>query len=75
MLLRLAFLIYLLASGPAHAADTPRNAKQQALWDHLRTDIAEVELRLDGVLGVAILDLSSGQPPTCTCESMIEPLR
>jgi beta-lactamase class A len=61
MLVRLAILICLLAGGTAHAADTPLNAKQQALWDHLRTAIAEVEQRLDGVLGLAILDLNSGQ--------------
>jgi beta-lactamase class A len=31
------------------------------LWDHLRLAVAEVEQQLDGVLGVAILDLNSGQ--------------
>lgn len=61
MLMRLAVLICLLASGTAHAADTPLNAKQQALWDQLRTAVAGVEQRLDGVMGVAILDLNSGQ--------------
>jgi beta-lactamase class A len=35
--------------------------KQQVLWDRLRTTIGETERRLDGVLGVAILDLSSGR--------------
>jgi beta-lactamase class A len=61
MLIRLAVLICLLTSGAAHAADTPLNAKQQALWDQLRTAVVEVEQRLDGVMGAAILDLSSGQ--------------
>jgi beta-lactamase class A len=61
MLTRLAVMICLLASAAAHAADAPLNAKQQALWDQLRTAIVEVEQRLDGVMGVAILDLNSGQ--------------
>jgi beta-lactamase class A len=61
MHMRLAVLVLLLWSATAHAADTPLNAKQQALWDHLRLAVAEVEQQLDGVLGVAILDLNSGQ--------------
>jgi beta-lactamase class A len=52
--------ICLLAS-VVHAADTPLNPKQQVLWDHLHLAIAQVEQGLDGVLGVAILDLASGQ--------------
>jgi beta-lactamase class A len=61
MLTRLAVMICLLASAMVHAADAPLNAKQQALWDQLRTAIVEAEQRLDGVMGVAILDLNSGQ--------------
>ena len=61
MWIRLAGLIFLLASGGVHATDTPLNAKQQALWDHLRLAVVDAEQRLDGVLGVAILDLNSGQ--------------
>ena len=59
MLMRLAVLIFLAAT--AHAADAPVNLKQQVLWDHLRLAVAEEEQQLDGVLGVAVLDLSSGQ--------------
>src|SRR5580704_14981353 len=61
MHMRLAVLVLLLSAATAHAADTPLNLKQQALWDHLRSAVAEVEQHLDGVLGVAILDLNSGQ--------------
>jgi beta-lactamase class A len=61
MRMRLAVLIILLASATVHAADTPLNAKQQVLWDHLRVAIADVEQHLDGVVGVTILDLNSGQ--------------
>jgi len=60
MFIRLAVLIC-LASGTVHASDAPLNAKQQAVWDQMRTAVVEVEQRLDGVLGVAILDLNSGQ--------------
>jgi len=59
--MRLAVVVFLMASATVHAADTPLNAKQQVLWDHLRQSIAEVEQRLDGVMGVAVLDLNSGQ--------------
>jgi len=59
--MRSAVVIFLLASATVHAADTPLNAKQQALWDHLRQAVGEVEQRLDGVMGVAVLDLNSGQ--------------
>jgi beta-lactamase class A len=61
MHMRLAVLVLLLSSATAHAADAPLNAKQQALWDHLRLAVVAVEQQLDGVLGVAILDLNSGQ--------------
>src|SRR5258708_1192433 len=50
-----------LGMGTVNASDAPLNAKQQALWDQMRTAVVEVEQRLDGVLGVAILDLNSGQ--------------
>jgi beta-lactamase class A len=56
---RLAVLVLLLWSATAHAVDA--NLKQQVLWDHLRLAVAEQEQQLDGVLGVAILDLKSGQ--------------
>jgi len=58
---RLAVPLLLVASVMAHAAATPPNDKQQVLWDHLRDAIVDVEQGLDGVLGVAILDLTSGQ--------------
>ena len=36
-------------------------AKQQLLWQKLESTISEVDRSLDGVLGVAVLDLSSGR--------------
>jgi beta-lactamase class A len=59
--MRRAVLVLLLCSAAAHAGDSPLNLKQLALWDHLRLAVAEEDQQLDGVLGVAILDLSSGQ--------------
>jgi beta-lactamase class A len=56
----LIFWIVILGTAAAHATE-PLNDKQQMLWDHLRTSVVDVEQRLDGVLGVAILDLNSGQ--------------
>jgi len=58
---RLAGSLLLLASMTAHAAAVPLSAKQQVLWDRLNAAVVEVEQHLDGVLGVAILDLTSGQ--------------
>ena len=51
----------LLASSLAQAAPPTAPEKQQLLWGQLRATIADVERRLDGVLGVAILDLTTGQ--------------
>jgi beta-lactamase class A len=45
----------------AHAATAPLSDKQQVLWDRLKVAVVDVEQRLDGVVGVAILDLTSGQ--------------
>lgn len=58
---RLAVGVLLLASITAHAQASPLSGKQLVLWEHLRTSVVELEQRLDGVLGVAILDLDSGQ--------------
>lgn len=40
---------------------TPTKEKQQALWQKLQDRIAEVDRRLDGVMGIAIRDLTSGE--------------
>jgi beta-lactamase class A len=55
----LMFVTCLMIATVSQAA--PPAEKQQVLWDQLRTTIGDVERRLDGVLGVAILDLTSGQ--------------
>jgi len=42
-------------------AQAPYSEKQQTLWEKLQASIHEVDQSLDGVMGVAILDLASGQ--------------
>lgn len=39
----------------------PTKEKQQALWQKLQDRIAEVDRHLDGVMGIAIRDLTSGE--------------
>ena len=52
----------LIAASAATAAAAPApGEKQEVLWEHLRAEVARVELELDDVIGVAILDLTSGR--------------
>src|SRR3989475_12254417 len=53
---RFAAFILLLATSVAQAPN-----KQQVLWQKLEASIAEVDRNLDGVLGVAIEDLTTEQ--------------
>jgi beta-lactamase class A len=48
------------AAPPATPNATPA-AKQQLLWQKLEAEVAQTDRELDGVVGVAITDLSSGQ--------------
>jgi beta-lactamase class A len=52
-------LFFLLSTALAQL--TPANPKQDVLWQKLGSTISEVDRALDGVLGVAILDLGSGR--------------
>jgi beta-lactamase class A len=54
------FLGVFLLTSTLFAQTTP-NEKQQVLWEKLETTIRDVDHNLDGVLGLAILDLTSGQ--------------
>jgi beta-lactamase class A len=56
-------LILVIAFGAASsdAAEAPLSPKQQVLWDRLSREVQAVAQELDGVLGLAILDLNSGQ--------------
>ena len=65
----LVVLVVVVAGSPSVAAPAQPTPTVQAvppgktaiLWEHLRADVADIERHLDGVLGVAILDLDSGQ--------------
>ena len=52
--------LLLLATACAQTAGTAA-AKQQVLWQKLEFTINEVDHNLDGVMGVAVLDLTTGQ--------------
>jgi len=54
-------LLLLLATASAQTPSNTAIAKQQALWQKLESSIAAIDQGLNGVLGVAILDLSSGR--------------
>jgi len=49
----------LLATSPAQTA-APSPGKQKVLWQKLEIQIQDVDQRLDGVMGVAIEDLTTG---------------
>ncbi|MCU1299341.1 MAG: Beta-lactamase [Acidobacteriaceae bacterium] len=57
----LKYLILLFLLSTAFAQLVPTNPKQDVLWQKLGSSISEVDQNLDGVLGVAILDLTSGK--------------
>jgi len=54
-------LFVLLAAACAQTPPNTAAAKQQLLWQKLESTINDVDHNLDGVLGVAILDVSSGK--------------
>jgi beta-lactamase class A len=58
---RLTIALLFFISASATAASPAAGDKQQVLWDRLRVAVTGVEQQLDGVLGVAILDLTAGQ--------------
>jgi beta-lactamase class A len=57
----LAGALLLFASLNSTAATPAPGDKQQVLWERLRAAVSGVEQQLDGVLGVAILDLTTGR--------------
>jgi beta-lactamase class A len=54
-------LLILLGTSAAQVLPSTALAKQQVLWQKLEASIAEVDGGLDGVMGVAIEDLTTGQ--------------
>src|SRR4051812_33712301 len=60
----LLFLIAALACVPAMAQccpEKPTTEKRQALWQKVQEELAAVDKGLDGVMGLAVKDLSSGE--------------
>ncbi len=59
----LACLLLMAASAVAQATPSPERLtteKQRALFDKLKATISQADRELDGVLGVAVLDLTNG---------------
>jgi len=54
-------LVFLFLVPIATTAQTSDTVKQQSLWTKLESTITDVDRNLDGVLGVAIEDLTTGQ--------------
>ncbi len=52
--------VFLLISGCLGQASAPSPAKQKILWQKLESQIQDIDQRLDGVMGVAIEDLTTG---------------
>jgi len=46
---------------PNCCPQTPTKEKQQALWSKFQDKIADIDRHLDGVMGVAVRDLTSGE--------------
>jgi beta-lactamase class A len=55
--------LFTLTSAVCGAQASPQSPqeKQQALWQKLESSITEVDRNLDGVMGIAILDLTDGR--------------
>ena len=53
--------LLLVVSYAAQAATPGPSEKQQILWARLEAEVAGIQQQLDGVVGVAILDLTGGQ--------------
>jgi beta-lactamase class A len=57
----LILALLLCTCAAANAATPALGDKQQVLWERLHATLSGIEQQLDGVLGVAILDLTTGQ--------------
>ncbi len=58
---RLIILLLLVANACAQARPDTARVKREVLWQKLEATITDVDHSLDGVLGVAILDLTDGR--------------
>src|SRR6185312_2935300 len=53
-------LLVAQTTAPACCPQTPTKEKHQALWKKLEAQISEVDSQLNGVMGIAIRDLTTG---------------
>jgi beta-lactamase class A len=53
--------LLMIVCAPGALAQVAPTPKQQVLWDKLESEIGNVDANLDGVMGLAIEDLSTGQ--------------
>lgn len=58
--MRYAFLLLFFASTCVAQTASPSTSKQKILWQKLEAQIQEIDQHLDGVMGLAIEDLSTG---------------
>ncbi len=56
-----AFAIVVTLASSTFGQQTPRDTGSDLLWKKLETRVEEIANRLDGVMGVAILDLTDGR--------------
>jgi beta-lactamase class A len=61
MLIKHFFCVLFVVSIAASQTSTPSAEKRQVLWQKLEANILEVDRHLDGVMGVAIEDPSTGE--------------
>ncbi len=61
---------FLLATAFTQTAPNASSAKPQVLWQKLEASIAQVDSNLDGVMGVAIEDLTTGQKYTLRADEV-----
>jgi beta-lactamase class A len=60
----LLWVLLLIGALPAHAQccpETPSANKRQILWQKLHDELREIDHRLDGVMGLAVKDLTSNE--------------
>jgi beta-lactamase class A len=58
--LRSLVCVFLLASACIAQSAVPSGGKQQILWQKLESQIQQIDQHLDGVMGIAIEDLTTG---------------
>jgi beta-lactamase class A len=61
IVLAMLLILSTVQAGAQCCPEKPSNEKRQVLWQKLQTEIRRVDEQLDGVLAVAVKDLTSGE--------------